>query len=139
MNYLTEYVRFETEKYVKGYIRKKRTINALKRRLQALDGYGSALDGEKVQHSINTDGVVNLVAARISLQAKIANYEEHIKDYESAYLNLTEDERTAIDVWFNSDTAGQALYRFSEIGINKNKAYCLKSSALETIQKSIIG
>jgi hypothetical protein len=79
------------------------------------------------------------VAIRLQLESQIESYEQHIKDFEQAREILSDDERTAIEIWFSSDTTGQALCRFSEIGLNKNKAYHLKATALETIQRAIVG
>ena len=98
-----QYIYYDVKRLIREYPKLKDTLKQMKSRLATMDGSrGIDYETDRVTTSPTNNQLVNLVARRIALENKIADYEQSLTDYENAWRLLSDQDREILALFYQS-------------------------------------
>lgn len=134
---IENYLDFNIAKFVKDCFEHEKMLPSLRQQYNDLDGVrGIDPSKDRVQESPSNEAIVNLAMLRISLDAKIKDYEKDIKLLRAAMQSLNDDEREAIEICFSGRNVKSLC---EDRHIEERTLYNRRKRALEKLRRAIIG
>lgn len=135
---ISEYIVFDTKHFIKKTLEREKILPELKRRYAEIDGV-SSIDFEKdrVNQSLRSDRMVNIVIDRIRLAEKIKNYEADCLKLKMAIETLTETEKEVFKIYFIE--IGNTEILLNSTGLSMQSGYRIRKNILDKIEKVICG
>lgn len=139
METTVNYISFDIERFVVDYFYKKQYLPERTKELLDITQESPTI-GERVKTSNLPDPTYTIAVRRLNLSNIVKDYENHVRLYEKATKQLTEEEKKVIEACYSNNNKELPLRtKIEKLGYKRTKFYYVRDTALKKISRYIIG